>query len=64
MGRKRQRVPVSPKRLWRNLRMEEEAMRVTVLGAVTIIAAIIIAGVLLRALQAKGNQEPDQGKTQ
>jgi len=44
--------------------MEEEAMRVTVLGAVTIIAAIIIAGVLLRALQAKGNQEPDQGKTQ
>lgn len=39
-------------------------MKITVLGAVTIIAAIIIAGVLFRALQAKRNQEPDQGKTQ
>jgi len=44
--------------------MEEEAMKITVLGAATIIAAIIMAGVLLRTLQAKGKQEPEQDKTQ
>lgn len=39
-------------------------MKITILGAVTIIAAIIVAGVLLRTLQSKGNRKPEHDKTQ
>jgi hypothetical protein len=41
------------KELYVGCSVGEKTMRITVLGAITLIAAAIVAGFLLRALQAK-----------
>ena len=43
--------------------MEDEGTRITIVGVIAIIAAIIMAGVLLSALRVKGSLEPEQDKT-
>lgn len=48
----------------RNRRLGKEAMRITVIGAVTIIAAIIVAVLVLKALSDKSGQGPEKNDRQ
>jgi hypothetical protein len=49
--------------LRRNRRMGEETMRITVVGAIVIVAAVIAAILLFRALNEKKNEgrQPNSG---
>ncbi len=53
---KSSRIPLSAKELRRNGRMGEKAMRITVVGAVLIVAAVIVAVLIVRALNQRGNR--------
>jgi hypothetical protein len=42
--------------------MEEEGIKVTVVGALLIIAAVVVVALVIRALADKGDAGPEQDK--
>ena len=55
-------IPLSGEEVWRDRRMGEEPMRVTIVGAILIVVAFIAAVLLIRALAEKqdGGSDPKQ----